>query len=92
MPVLHFDGQAAAGGNGDAAAHAGLKQIADAPLFRQGQQLTAPLRHQLLVGGDHVLARGERGFEDLGRGVLAADELDHNVYGGVADRRRASLS
>ena len=41
----------------DTAAHAGLEQIVHAPLFGQGQQLCALLRHQLLVGGYNMLAR-----------------------------------
>ncbi len=40
---------------------------------------------QGLVGGDDVLAGGEGGLVDLGGGVLAADELDHDVNGRVGD-------
>lgn len=40
---------------------------------------------QGLVGRDDVLAVLEGGGEDFGRGVLAADELDDDVDGGVGD-------
>ena len=71
--------------NGDAAARCRLAANLHAGCRRFGPKRFDMAAQQGLVGGDHVLARGERVLEDLGRGVLAADELDHNVYGGVAD-------
>ena len=43
--------------DGDAPAHAGLEQVADPVLLGQLQQVIAVGGHQLLVGGDHALAR-----------------------------------
>ena len=62
----------------DTAAHAGLEQIVHAPLFGQGQQLCALLRHQLLVGGDHVLAGVQGPLRVLVGRLHAADGLHHH--------------
>ena len=65
--------------DGDAAAHAGLKQVVDVFLLRQCQQLTAMLRHQLLVGGDDVLARHQRPLRVFVGRLHAADGLHHHA-------------
>ena len=71
--------------DGDAAAAAGLAlnlHAARARLLGERLDMTA---QQGLVGRDDVLAVLEGGGEDLGRGVLAADELDDDIDGGVGD-------
>ena len=60
---------------GDAAAHAGLKEVLHIVRLRQLQKLLAPLRHQLLVGGDHVLAGHEAAAGIFIGCVHAADDL-----------------
>ena len=69
--------------DGDAATHAGLEEIAHAVLLGQLKQLIAVGGHQLLVRGDHALARlqgpGGKVQGDLG----AADGLHHDVHLGV---------
>ena len=45
---------------------------------------------QCLVRGNHVLAVRERVFENFGRGMLAANELDYDVDSGVARTHLAS--
>ena len=60
---------------GDAAAHAGLKEVLHIVRLRQLQKLPAPLRHQLLVGGDHVLAGHEAAAGIFIGRVHAADDL-----------------
>ena len=60
---------------GDAPAHAGLKEVPDTVLLRQLQKLPAMLRHQLLVGGDHMLP-GHQAAPSVVQGcVHAADDL-----------------
>ena len=71
--------------NGDATAAAGLAlnlHAARARLLGERLDMTA---QQGLVGRDDVLAVLEGGGEDFGRGVLAADELDDDIDGGVGD-------
>ena len=71
--------------DGDAAAAAGLAlnlHAACARLLGERLDMTA---QQGLVGRDDVLAVLEGGGKDLGRGVLAADQLDDDVDGGVGD-------
>ena len=71
--------------NGDATAAAGLAlnlHAARARLFGERLDVTA---QQGLVGRDDVLAVLEGGGEDLGCGMLAADQLDDDVDGGVGD-------
>ena len=71
--------------DGDATAAAGLAlnlHAARARLLGERLDMTA---QQGLVGRDDVLAVLESGGEDLGRGVLAADELDDDIDGGVRD-------
>ena len=60
---------------GDAAAHAGLKEVLHIVRLRQLQKLPAPLRHQLLVGGDHVLAGHQAAAGVVIGRVHAADDL-----------------
>ena len=59
--------------NGNTAAHTGLKQVIDVFLLRKLQQLAAVLRHQLLVGGDDVLARHQRPLRVFVGRLHAAD-------------------
>ena len=71
--------------NGDATAAAGLAlnlHAARARLLGERLDMTA---QQGLVGRDDMLAVLEGSGEDLGCGVLAADELDDDVDGGVGD-------
>ena len=77
-----------AGGQGpqdrDAPAHAGLEQIADPVLPGQLEQLIAVGGHQLLIGGDHALARFQRPGGKVQRHRGAADSLHYDVHLGVA--------
>ena len=71
--------------DGDATATAGLAlnlHAARARLLGERLDMTA---QQGLVGRDDMLAVLEGGGEDFGRGVLAADELDDDIDGGVGD-------
>ena len=71
--------------DGDAAAAAGLAlnlHAACARLLGERLDMTA---QQGLVGRDDVLAVLEGGGKDLGCGMLAADQLDDDVDGGVGD-------
>ena len=43
------------------------------------EELDAVVREERLVGGDHVLAAGERPRDERARGLEAPDELDHDV-------------
>ena len=50
------------------------------------------MRHQRLVGGNHVLAVIERGIDDLpGNPVGAADQFDDDVDFGIGRHRRRVL-
>ncbi len=52
----------------------------------------AVMRHQRLVGGDDVLAVGERGVDDArGDPLGAADQLDDDVDFGIGRHRRRIL-
>jgi hypothetical protein len=63
----------------DAAAHRGLVVDVDPGVLGGGEDLGAVLGEQRLVGGDHVLAGGDRGQgRVLGEGG-AADQLAHDV-------------
>jgi hypothetical protein len=44
------------------------------------------LGDELLVGGDHVLARLQRCFHEGSRGLDAADDLDHHPDIGVVEQ------
>ena len=71
--------------NGDAATAAGLALNLHAARTRLlGKRLDVTAQ-QGLVGRDDVLAVLKGGGEDLGRGVLAADEFDDDIDGGVGD-------
>ena len=69
--------------DGNAARGSRLAAEGDAVLRRDLRKLRGMTSDQGLVGGHDVLACAERFFEDLGGGVLAADELDHAVDIGV---------
>ncbi len=70
--------------DGDAPAHAGLEEITAPMLFCQLEQLIAVGSHQLLVRGDHALARFQSpGGEVQGDGG-PADGLHHDIHLGVA--------
>ena len=56
-------------------------------LARRGEDLVAVQRQQGLVGGDHVLAVGDRLEHQLARQLVAADQLDDDVDIGVVDHR-----
>ena len=71
--------------DGDAARHRRLERDHHAPGLRRGEDLVAVLGDQMLVGGDHVLAVGNRLHHQLARGFQAADQLDHDVDIGVVD-------
>ena len=84
--LLHLVGSQAVGQgaqDGDTAAHAGLKEIADSVGLGQLQQLIAVGGHQLLVGGDHALARLQGAGGELQSHLGSADGLHHYVYLGV---------
>ena len=51
-------------------------------LPRQGEQFGAAPGNELLVSGDHRLARLERAPDPLFCGMKAADDLDHDIGGG----------
>ena len=63
----------------DAAPHAGLEQIADPLVLGQLEQFAAVLGHQLLVGGDHTLARGQGPAGEIQGHLGPADGLHHDV-------------
>jgi len=44
-----------------------------------------------LVGGDHVFAAAQRFYDELARGRVAADKLDHYVDGIAVDGVRRIL-
>ena len=69
--------------HGDAAGRRGLALDLHAGIVGQLGQAFHMAPEQRLVGGDHVLAGGEGGLVDLSGGMLAADELDHDVHRGV---------
>ena len=66
--------------DGDAAAHTGLKQIADPLLLGQPQQLAAVLRHQLLVGGNDTFARLQGPAGEIQRRLGPADGFHHDGH------------
>ena len=71
--------------DGDTAAAAGLALNLNAALACFLCECLDVAAQQGLVGRDDVLAVLEGSGEDLGRGVLAADQLDDDVDGGVGD-------
>ena len=77
--------------DGDAPAHAGLEQVADPVLLGQLQQVIAVGGHQLLVGGDHALARLQGPLGEVQGHLGAADGLHHHVHLGVVLDHREVL-
>ena len=71
--------------DGDTAAAAGLALDLHAALARLLGERLDVAAEQCLVGGDDVLAVLKGRGENLGRGVLAADQLDDDVDGGVGN-------
>ncbi len=67
----------------DTAAHAGLEEIAHAVLLGQLKQLIAVGGHQLLVRGDHALARVQGAAGIIQRNGGAANGLHHHIHLGV---------
>ena len=57
----------------------------DAALGGGREQLVAVNGEQRLVGGDDVLAGGDRGQQVLARGLVAADELEHDLDLGIGE-------
>jgi hypothetical protein len=76
----------------DAAGHGGLEPERHAAPARLVVELGAVVGEQGLVGGDHVLAGGERFQDERARRLQAAHQLDHDVNGRIGDhlgRRRS---
>ena len=69
--------------DGDAAPHAGLKEIANALLPRQLGELIAAGGHQLLIRGDHALASLQRPSGEVQGDGRPADGLHHDIHLGV---------
>ena len=69
--------------DGDAARRRGLAFELDAVLRGEAGEPLDVAAEERLVGGHDMLARREGRLEDLGRGVLAADELHHDLDGGI---------
>ena len=69
--------------DGDAAGAGGLAADLDAGARRLPRERGDVAPEERLVGGDDVLAVCDGVLEDLGRGMVAADELDHDIDGGV---------
>ncbi len=67
----------------DATRHGCLEQQVDAGLLGGREQVRADVGQQLLVAGDHRLARLERGEHQLACRLDAADDLDDDVDLGV---------
>ena len=71
----------------DAAGHGRLEQQVDPGGLGGLEQLGAVVGQQLLVAGDHRLARLQGGEDQLAGRLDAADDLDHDVDVGVVDDR-----
>ena len=69
----------------DAAGDGRFEQQVDAVVVGGVEQLDADVGEQLLVGGDHRLAAGERGGDQLAGRLDAADDLDDDVDVGIGD-------
>jgi len=69
--------------NGDAARDAGFHGEVRAGADGALPQVGAAQRHQFLVRGDHGFFAINSRFQQLARGVGAADELGHDVHFGV---------
>ncbi len=71
-----------------AAAHRRLEGDHHALRWAAREDLVAVLREQRLVGGDHVLAVGDRRQDELAGARLAADQLDDDVDVRMRDQLR----
>ena len=71
----------------DAAGHGRLEEEVDPGALGGLEELGAVLGQQLLVPGDHGLARLERSEDQLAGRLDATDELDHEVDVGIVDDR-----
>ena len=71
--------------DGDAARHSRLESDHHALGLRRGEDLVAVFGDQMLVGGDHVLAVGDRLHDQLARRLQPADQLHHDVDLGIVD-------
>ena len=69
--------------DGDATAARRLAAKLDAGRASGGGELFHMAAEQGLVGRHHVFAGSEGLFENLGRGMLSADDLDHDIDGRV---------
>ena len=69
----------------DAAAHGRAEVDVHAVLPRRVEDLLAVFGEQLLVGGDHRLARVERRQDKRAGDARASDRLDHDAHGRVRD-------
>ena len=69
--------------NGDATGHCSLAAQLNARLVGHARKLAHAMREHRLVGADHMLARRKRGLKNLTGGMVAADELHHDVNLGV---------
>src|SRR5205814_6472522 len=61
------------------AADAGFEAETDSLKFSGMEEAEAVQRKQSLVGGDHVLARGERAVNKVSGRLDAAEQFDHQV-------------
>ena len=66
--------------DGNATAHAGLKEVAHALLLSQSGELQPVTGHQLLVGGHHVLACAQSPLGEVQSHRGSADGLHHHGY------------
>jgi hypothetical protein len=69
----------------DAAGHRGLEADHHSLGVRGGEDLVAVHREQRLVGGDHMLAGGNRLHHERARDAVAADQLDDDVDCRIGD-------
>ena len=67
------------------AADAGFVGHTDPASSGRGQDRWSVLGHNFLVGGDHVFAVLDGGEDHRPGGLLAADQLDHDVHVGIVD-------
>ena len=69
--------------DGDATGHCSLAAQLNARLVGHAGKLAHAMRKHRLVGADHMLACRKRSLENLTGGMVAADELHHDVNLGV---------
>ena len=72
----------------DAAGHRRLEAQRHAVAARRLVELGAVVGEQRLVGRHHVLAGGQRAQDEGARRLEAADQLDHDVDGGIGEDPR----